>query len=134
MKKIITALVCAVMLFSAFSFSAFAVEEATEAPQTTEATKAPETTRTAKTTEFVLEVDVNKRYTNFADETEPDEIQEKENEKINGRKTVYIAILCAALVVSVVVLAVSLKRVPKEDEIDISGQKKIKKKKTNNEE
>lgn len=129
MKKIITVLLCVVVLLGAFSFSAFAVEEATEAPQTTETTKASETTKSAQTTEFVLEVDVNKRYTNFADETQADEIQEKENEKIDGRKTAYIAVLCATLAVSVVILAVSLKRVPKEENIDISGKKKEKKKK-----
>lgn len=126
MKKIITVLLCVVMLLGVLSFSSFAVDELTEAPQTT---NVPETTKTVQTTEFVLEVDVNKRYTNFADETQADEIQEQENEKIDGRKTLYIAVLCAALAVSVVVLAVSLKRVPKEEDIDISGQNKVKKKK-----
>lgn len=124
MKKIITILVCGVVLLSAFSFSAFATESTTSI---TETTKIVETTEAAKTTEFVLKIDVNERYTNFADETEPDEVQEKENEKINDKKAVYIAILCAALVVSVVILVVALKKVPKEDDIDISGKNKSKK-------
>lgn len=124
MKKIITILVCGVVLLSAFSFSAFATESTISI---TETTKIVETTEAAKTTEFVLKIDVNERYTNFADETEPDEVQERENEKINDKKAVYIAILCAALVVSVVILVVTLKKVPKEDDIDISGKNKSKK-------
>ncbi|MBQ7114868.1 MAG: hypothetical protein IJN94_00475 [Clostridia bacterium] len=113
MKKIISVLLCAVFLFSAFSFSAFAVKDNTE---------------TEKETELVLEIDVNKRYTDIYDETDGmvTSLEEKK-ELTDNQKTVYIAILCAALVVSVVILAVSLKKVPKEEDIDISGQNKIKK-------
>ena len=124
MKKFVSVLMCVVALLSVFSFSAFAVESTVETAQAVESTHAKKKT---ETTEFVLEIDVNKRYTNFANETQADEVQEKEDEKIDGKKSVYIAILCAALVVSVVILAVSLKRVPKEEDIDISGQSKNKK-------
>ena len=124
MKKFVSVLICVVALLSVFSFSAFAVESTVETAQAVESTQA---TKKTETTEFVLEIDVNKRYTNFANETQADEVQEKEDEKIDGKKSVYIAILCAALVVSVVILAVSLKRVPKEEDIDISGQSKNKK-------
>ena len=110
MKKIISVLLCVVVLMSMFSFSCFATNEDEE---------------TKETTEFVLEIDVNKRYTNFANDA--DEVQEQKEEESDGKKTVYIAVLCAALVVSVVILAVSLKKVPKEEDIDISGQNKIKK-------
>ena len=113
MKKIISVLLCAVFLFSAFSFSAFAVKDNTE---------------TEKETELVLEIDVNKRYTDIYDETDGRVTSlEEKKELTDNQKTVYIAILCAALVVSVVILAVSLKKVPKEEDIDISGQNKIKK-------
>lgn len=124
MKKFVSVLMCVVALQSVFSFTAFAVESTVETTQAVESTQA---TKKTETTEFVLEIDVNKRYTNFANETQADEVQEKEDEKIDEKKSVYIAILCAALVVSVVILAVSLKRVPKEEDIDISGQSKNKK-------
>lgn len=113
MKKIVSILLCAFLMFGAFSFSAFAAKENTEKEETTE---------------FVLEIDVNKRYTDIVEGTDG-LITGSENEKglSDNQKTVYIAILCAALVVSVVILAVSLKKVPKEEDIDISGQnKKIK--------
>ncbi len=115
MKKIISVLLCVVFLFSAFSFSALAAEENTE---------------TEKETEFVLEIDVNKRYTDFANEADMVQDESKdgeENKGLDGKTSVYIAILCAALVVSVVILVVSLKKVPKEEDIDISGRNKIKK-------
>ncbi len=112
MKKIISVLLCAVLLFGAFSFSAFAAKENTKTEET----------------ELVLEIDVNKRYTDIVEETDGmvTSVEEKK-ELSDNHKMVYIAILCAALVVSVVILAVSLKKVPKEEDIDISGQNKIKK-------
>lgn len=113
MQKIISVLLCAVFLFSAFSFSAFAVKDNTE---------------TEKETELVLEIDVNKRYTDIVEETDGLVTSAEDKKGLSdNQKTVYIAILCAALVVSVVILAVSLKKVPKEEDIDISGQNKIKK-------
>ncbi len=107
MKKIVSVVVCVLLLVSAVSFSAFAKSEATE------------------TTEFVLEIDVNKRYTDIVDDTSVSENEYGTEKGIN--KPVYIGVLVAALVVSVVILAVSLKKVPKEEDIDISGNNKIKK-------
>lgn len=118
MKKIISVLLCAVLLLSAISFTAVAGNDE----------------KTDETTEFVLEIDVNKRYTDIVEDT--DGLFESENEKkemTEGQKTVYIGVLVAALVVSIVILAVSVKRVPKEEDIDISGQNKIKKAKKDKE-
>jgi hypothetical protein len=111
MKKIISVLLCVMLLFSAVSFTAFAGEDKTD-----------------ETTEFVLEIDVNKRYTDFVEDTDGlVESTKEKKEMTEGQRTVYIAVLVSALVISVVVLAVSVKRVPKEEDIDISGQNKIKK-------
>ncbi len=112
MKKIISVLLCAMLLLSAFSFTAFAAKDEAE-----------------DTTEFVLEIDVNKRFTDFVEDSEGlVEATKDKKEMTEGQKTVYIAVLVSALVVSVVILAVSVKRVPKEEDIDISGQNKKKKK------
>ncbi len=112
MKKIISVLLCATFLFSALSFSAFAAKDNND---------------TEETTEFVLEIDVNKRYTDIVEDTDGLITGSSDGKELSdNQKTVYIAILCAALVVSVVILAVSLKKVPKEEDIDISGQKKTK--------
>lgn len=112
MKKIISVLLCALLLFSVASLSAFGAEESTKAEET----------------ELVLEIDVNKRYTDIVEETDGlVTTMEEKKELTDNQKTVYIAILCAALAVSVVVLVVSLKKVPKEENIDISGKKKSKK-------
>ncbi len=119
MKKIISVLLCLVLLFSLASFSAYAAEDKN---------------KTNETTEFVLEIDVNKRYTDIVENADG-LILGSENEKTmsDGQKTVYIAVLCAALAVSVVILAVSLKKVPKEEDIDISGKSKAKKDKKDKE-
>ena len=119
MKKIISVLLCVILLFSAFSLSAFAAKENTKTEET----------------ELVLEIDVNKRYTDIFDETDGMvTTMEEKKELSDNQKMVYIAILCAALVVSVVVLVVSLKKVPKEEDVDISGQKKVKKNNKENKE
>ncbi len=119
MKKIISVLLCAVALFGTFSLSVFAGEEK----------------KTEETTEYVLEIDVNKRYTDILDPSEATVSSAGTNKKglSQTQKTVYIAVLSAALVVSVVILAVSVKKVPKEEDIDISGKKKTKKDKKNKE-
>lgn len=112
MKKVISVFLCLVLFLSAVSFNAFAAKEAAE-----------------ETTGFVLEVDVNKRYTDFVEDT--DGLVESTNgkkEMTEGQKTIYIAVLVSALVISIIILAVSVKRVPKEEDIDISGQNKKKKK------
>lgn len=117
MKRIISVLLCVMLLLSGASFTAFAGEDKD---------------KTDETTEFVLEIDVNKRYTDFVEDT--DGLIEDTTEKkqmSEGQKTVYIAVLVSALVVSVVILAVSLKRVPKEEDIDISGEDKKEKTKRN---
>lgn len=114
MKKIISVLLCALLFLSNASFTAFAGEK----------------DEAEETTEFVLEIDVNQRYTDFVEDG--DALignLENENEMTDGQKTVYIAVLVSALVVSVVILAVSLKRVPKEEDIDISGENKKRKNK-----
>ena len=111
MKKIISVLLCVIVILGAFSFSSVDAKDK----------------KAEKETEFVLEIDVNERYTNFVEDTDglvDSTIPKKEMSE--SQKTVYIAILVAALVVSIVILAVSVKRVPKEEDIDISGKKKIK--------
>lgn len=127
MKKILSLIVVLCALIGVCTVTAFA--QPTEpsvgvrADTTESATKK---SSTANTTEFVLDIDVNERYTDIFDDTDG-YVTEKTEEEKESSKTVYIAILCAALVVSVVILAVSLKRVPKEEDIDISGQNKIRK-------
>lgn len=113
MEKIISVLLSVILLISAFSFTAFAAKEKTEAEETTE---------------FVLEIDVDKRYTDIVEASDGMlEVTEEDKELTDNQKTVYIAVLVSALVISVVILAVSVKRVPKEEDIDISGNKKKKK-------
>ncbi len=121
MKKLLSMIVIVCVLTGVCTMTAFA--QTTQASTDVDATEKGATT---ETTEFVLEIDVNERYTDIFDDTDGTETEETNEEKGTG-KTVYIAILCAALVVSVVILAVSLKRVPKEEDIDISGQNKIRK-------
>ena len=83
--------------------------------------------------ELELTLDVNKRYTDISEEAESDNLflygEQAEKEK-NTKRNTYIAILSVALVVAVVILVVTLKKVPKEDDIDVSGieeKSKIKK-------
>lgn len=121
MKKLLSLIVVLCALIGVCTMTAFA--QTTQASTDVDATEKGATT---ETTEFVLDIDVNERYTDIFDDTDGNETEETDEEKGTG-KTVYIAILCAALVVSVVILAVSLKRVPKEEDIDISGQNKIRK-------
>lgn len=121
MKKLLSLIVVLCALIGVCTMTTFA--QTTQASTYVDATEKGATT---ETTEFVLGIDVNERYTDIFDDTDGTETEETDEEKGTG-KTVYIAILCAALVVSVVILAVSLKRVPKEEDIDISGQNKIRK-------
>ncbi len=74
--------------------------------------------------ELELTIDVNKRYTDISDVAESDNLflyGEKEEEEKNTKRNTYIAVLSVALVVSVIILVISLKRVPKEEDIDVSG-------------
>lgn len=112
MKKIISVILSAFLVFGGCAPCVLAANE--------------------ETTEFVLEIDVNKRYTDFVEDTEGLTTDADEEEKEN-KKMIYIAVLVAALVVSVVILVVSLKRVPEEENVDISGKKKSRKKRNKEE-
>ncbi len=74
--------------------------------------------------EIELTIDVNERYTDISDVAESDNLflyGEKEEEAKNVKRNTYIAVLSVALVVAVIILVISLKRVPKEEDIDVSG-------------
>lgn len=127
MKKILSLIVVLCALIGVSTVTAFAQPTEPSVGVSADTTEsATKKSSTANTTEFVLDIDVNERYTDIFDDTDG-HVTEKTEEEKESSKTVYIAILCAALVVSVVILAVSLKRVPKEEDIDISGQNKIRK-------
>lgn len=121
MKKILAVAVCLLMLLPCcVPFASAKKESETES------------------TSFVFEVNVNERYTDIIDATEDAEYyqfhnNEDEEKQAQTRRNTYIAVLISALVVSVIVLIVSLKRVPKEEDVDISGKNKIKKDKKNKE-
>ncbi len=74
--------------------------------------------------EFELTIDVNNRYTDISEEADGENLflygEQAEKEK-NAKRNTYIALLSVALVVAVVILVVSLKRVPKEEDVDVSG-------------
>ena len=83
----------------------------------------------ANEADFQLTIDVNERYTDIIDATEDEEFykiynNENEEKQAQTRRNTYIAVLVSALVVSVIVLVVSLKRVPKEDEIMLESENK----------
>ncbi|MBE6799997.1 MAG: hypothetical protein E7529_02190 [Ruminococcaceae bacterium] len=121
MKRIISVAICLLMLLPCcIPFASAKKEKETES------------------TSFVFEIDVNQRYTDIIDATEDAEYyqlhnNEDEEKQAQTRRNTYIAVLISALVVSVIVLIVSLKRVPKEEDVDISGQNKIKKDKNDKE-
>ncbi len=74
--------------------------------------------------ELELTIDVNRRYTDIAEEAESDNLflyGEKAEEEKNSKRNTYIAVLSVALVIAVVILVLTLKRVPKEEDIDVSG-------------
>ncbi len=106
MKKIIAILLCLVTLGS-FCVTACAVTQ-TEAP-----------------TEFELEIDVEKRYTNISEMDDYHktflDVETEEEETKESRKMIYITILCVLLVVAVVILVVSLKRVPPAEDEEAVG-------------
>ncbi len=72
--------------------------------------------------DFQLTIDVNERYTDISDTVEGEDVfgyrttQAKEKET---RRATYIAILSVALVAAVIILIVTVRRVPKEDDIKI---------------
>ena len=121
MKKVLSVFMCCVLMACLCLPQAFALTTIEATKEIVESTTIEQTTQ-QETTEFVLSVDVNKRYTDISEAPDGED-----NGKSEGSKTLYIALLCAALVVAVVILAVTLKRVPKEEDIDISGASTSKK-------
>ncbi len=111
-KKVLAVLFSVIVLFTMCAPVAFAVAEEGE---------------------LELTIDVNKRYTDIAEEAESDNLflyGEKAEEEKNAKRNTYIAVLSVALVIAVVILVLTLKRVPKEEDIDVSGgADKVKKKK-----
>ena len=109
MKKVIVAVICALICFLPLTVGAAAAKE-------------------TESTTFVFKVDVNERYTDIVEATDDAEYyqlhnDEDEIQRAQTKRNTYIAVLIAALIVSVVILIVSLKRVPKEDDISIEGRK-----------
>lgn len=82
-------------------------------------------------TEIEFTLDVNERYTDIIEVSEGDihqNVGKTDDEKNSeSKRIVYIAVLVAALVVSVIILIVTLKRVPAEEDVDISGTGKNRK-------
>ncbi len=103
MKKIIALLLCLVALGS-LCVTVCAVTEAETAA------------------EFELEIDVEKRYTNISEMDDYHktflDVETEEEETKETNKMMYIGVLCALLVVAVVILVVSLKRVPSLEEAE----------------
>jgi len=110
MKKILAILLCVlVILPCCLPFAAAKKEE-------------------KKEVEFTL--DLNERYTDIVEVSEGDilyGVANNQKEDNTSKRTVYIAVLVTALVISVIILIVTLRRVPDEDEVDISGTGKIRK-------
>jgi hypothetical protein len=81
----------------------------------------------ANEADFQLTIDVNERYTDISDTVEGQDVfgyrNQEEKEKETKRNT-YVAILSVALVISVIILVVCLKRVPKEKDITIGDKNK----------
>lgn len=131
MRKVVLQVICAAVFGICCCVGGFAALDSDTAPLTAsvygdvvyreDSAAAQVKALSAETTEFVLEFDVNKRYTDISDDTQTEEENDGETLR-DPKKTAYIAVLCAALAVAIVVLAVSLKRVPKEENIDISGK------------
>lgn len=117
MKKIITLLLCFVTIFS-LCVTGFAATEDTRQPETS--------------SEFQLEIDVNKRYTDISemDEYEQElfgDYKSAEEVARDSRKVIYITVLCVLLLVAVIILIVSLKRVQQSDDSDGKGKEESKK-------
>lgn len=80
----------------------------------------------ADTPDFELTIDVNERYTDISETIEGEDLfgyrQAEEKEKQIKRNT-YIAVLSVALVISVAVLIVCIRRVPKEQDLTLGDIK-----------
>ena len=82
--------------------------------------------------ELELTIDVNERYTDIAEEAESDNLflyGEIEEEEKNVKRNTYVAVLSVALVIAIIILVITLRRVPKEEDIDVSGAEENKNKK-----
>ena len=88
-----------------------------------------------KETEVQFTLDLSERYTDIIEVSEGDIHASvgKVDDNSESKKIVYIAVLVTALIVSIVILIVTLKRVPDEEEVDISGTGKKKKDKNKDE-
>ncbi len=76
----------------------------------------------AKETDFQLTIDVNERYTDISETVEGEDLfgyRQKEAKEKETKRATYIAVLAVALVAAVIVLVVTLRRVPKEEDIRI---------------
>ena len=112
MKKIISVILCVLLLLGTVSLSCFAAKE-----------------ESTETTKFVFEIDVNERYTDIIEATDDEAFyqfysSDDDMVQAENNRRIYIAVLVSVLVVALVVLAVSVKKVPKEEDIDISGTNK----------
>ena len=71
-------------------------------------------------------------FTDIAEEAESDNLflyGEKEEEEKNVKRNTYVAVLSVALVIAIIILVITLRRVPKEEDIDVSGAEENKNKK-----
>lgn len=82
-----------------------------------------------KETEVEFTLNLNERYTDIIEVSEGDIHANvgKVDDNSESKRIVYIAVLVTALVVSVVILVVTLRRVPDEEDVDISGTGKKRK-------
>ncbi|MGN0527139.1 MAG: hypothetical protein ACI4IF_06850 [Acutalibacteraceae bacterium] len=103
--KILSVLMCIIAFLGVLSPIALAAEEATVMPFT---------------------VNPEKRVTDITELEEgenPFNFTKQEKERKENRKTMYVAVLCVALVISVIVLVLSLRKIPDEENIELSGKK-----------
>ncbi len=106
MKKALAVLICVLVLLPCCVSLASAKKE------------------TEKETEIEFTLDYNQRYTDIIEVSDGDilnSVADYNKENKESKRIVYIAVLVSALVVSVVILIVTLKRVPEEKDVDISG-------------
>lgn len=100
MKKILAVLITLMVLVGTLAPCVLAAEEA----------------------EFQLTIDVNERYTDISETVEGNDLfgyREKEQKEKETKRNTFIAILTVALVVAVIILVITLKRVPDEKNIKI---------------
>lgn len=117
MKKILAVVLCLLMLLPSCIPFASAKKE--------------------KETEVQFTLDLNERYTDIIEVSEGDiyaNVGKTGDDNSESKRIVYIAILVTALVVAIVILIVTLKRVPDEEDVDISGTGKNRKTKEDKEE